>query len=53
MIVRIAVGPARSARSNWKPMYGRSFMLIVILNFGGIFGKFRAIHALSRAKSTS
>ena len=25
-------------------------MLIVILNFGGIFGELRAIHALSRAK---
>ena len=36
-----------------KPMYGRSLMLIAILNFGGIFGEFRAIHALSRAKSTS
>ena len=33
-----------------KPMYGRSLMLIAVLNFGGIFGEFRAIHALSRAK---
>ena len=53
MIVRVAVGPARSARSNGEAMYGRSLMLIAILNFGGIFGEFRAIHALSRAKSTS
>ena len=28
-----------------KPMYGRSLMLIAVLNFGGIFGEFRAIHA--------
>ena len=53
MIVRVAVGPARSVRSKGEPMYGPSLMLIVILNFGGIFGEFRAIHALSRAKSTS
>ena len=33
-----------------KPMYGRSLMLIVIHNFRGIFGEFRAIHALSRAE---
>ena len=26
-----------------KPMYGRSLMLIAILNFGGIFGEFRAV----------
>ena len=54
MIVRVAVGPARSARSNGEAHHdGRSLMLIAILNFGGIFGEFRAIHALSRAKSTS
>ena len=49
----VAVGPVGSARSNGEAMYGRSLMLIAILNFGGIFGEFRAIHALSRAKSTS
>ena len=53
MIVRVAVGPAPSVRRMAKPMCGRSLMLIAILNFGGIFGEFRAIHALSRAKSTS
>ena len=49
------MGPARCARSNGelKPMCGGSLMLIVILSFGGIFGEFRAIHALSQAKSTS
>ena len=31
-----------------KPMYGRSLMLIAILNFGGRFGELRAIHALSK-----
>ena len=45
------MGPARDRTA--KPRYGRSLMHIVILNFGGIFGEFRAIHALSRAKSTS
>ena len=53
MIVRVAVGQREARDRMAKPMYGRSLMLIVILNFGGIFGEFRAIHALSRAKSTS
>ena len=33
-----------------KPMYGHSFMLIVILNFGGIFGEFRATPCLIPSK---
>ena len=54
MIIRVTVGPARCARSDGEAhVRGRSLMLIVVLNFGGIFGEFRAIHALSRAKSTS
>ena len=47
MIVRVAVGPARSARSNDEAHVRSPLMLIAILNFGGIFGEFRAIHALS------
>ena len=36
-----------------KPMYGRSLMLIVIRNFGGIFGEFRTIHALGYVENIS
>ena len=53
MIIRVTVGPTRCARSNGEAHVRPLTMLIVILNFGGIFGEFRAIHALSRAKSTS
>ena len=53
MIERVAVGPARSASLNGEAHVRPPLMLIAILNFGGIFGEFRAIHTLSRAKSTS
>ena len=54
MIKRVTVGPARCARSDGEAhVRPLTYMLIVILNFGGIFGEFRAIYALSRAKSTS
>ena len=49
MIVRVAVGPARSALSNGEA----DVRQLTYAYFGRIFGEFRAIHALSRAKSTS
>ena len=54
MIVRVAVGPARSARSNGEArVRPLTYAYCATLNFGEIFAEFRAIHALSRAKSTS
>ena len=53
MIIRVTVGPARCARSNGEAHVRPLTYAYLILNFGGLFGEFRAIHALSRAKSRS